>query len=162
MHTWTSHFRSKPMWTHTPPPFHTLMDTRSYTHGHAFSHRDSGAHIPSHAHLWVRTFPLVSGDLPPSGFLSGLTSTVTTPLQKGTRALRLRQMAPLPPPQRSESTMSLSRLARPQPGPPSPSPHLSSGKGHQSLRLPNTPRPRRSSQSRSSACLMTRLSLRSA
>lgn len=38
----------------------------------------------------------------------------------------------------------------------------SSGKAHRSLRPPNTPHPRRSSRSRSSACLMTRLSLRSA
>lgn len=38
----------------------------------------------------------------------------------------------------------------------------SSGKAHQSLRLPNTPHQRRSSRSRSSAYLMTPLSLRSA
>lgn len=45
---------------------------------------------------------------------------------------------------------------------PHPRPTHSSGKAHQSLRLPNTPHPRKSSRSRSSACLMTRLSLRSA
>lgn len=45
---------------------------------------------------------------------------------------------------------------------PHPWPTHSSGKAHQSLRLPNTPHPRKSSRSRSSACLMTRLSLRSA
>uniref|UniRef100_A0A8D1ZGA4 Myc box-dependent-interacting protein 1 n=1 Tax=Sus scrofa TaxID=9823 RepID=A0A8D1ZGA4_PIG len=64
---------------------------------------------------------------------------VTTPLQKGTRAPRLRLMALLLPLPRSESTTSLSQPGQPHLGQPSPSPRPSPQRVQLAACLPGSP-----------------------
>lgn len=122
---------SQSVWTHIILSF-TDISTCSYIctcfHAHGpqgiYLHMHTPPHTPPHTHTcgFAHFLSVVGTSL--HGALSCFVSTVTTPLQKETRALHLLRTVPLLLPPRSESTMILNRPVRPPLGLPSPSPRL--------------------------------------
>lgn len=97
-------------------------------HTHMFSHtwtpRHLHIHMPPHVHTCAFAHSLSDAGISLQQAPSCFASTVTTPLQKETRALHLRRTVPLLPPLRSESTTIPNLPVQPPRGLPSPSPHL--------------------------------------